>query len=138
MDGREAITGEVTWNAAQDGDSEFWEGTMSNNCAAAIPEGGGIVLSSNFGWVTFPLNLETVLHWQTNNDAAALGVCLRESIEPMITTSNGTKVFATRESPNVSARPRLCLAVELIPEPAAVVGILIVLLAVTFRKFKQY
>ncbi len=139
LDGREAVTGEVTWSSAQDGDSEFWEGTTSNNCAEIVPEGEGIVLSNNFGWVSFPLKLDTVMHWQTNDAAAALGVCIRESLDPMVSsTNNGTKVFATRESPNVNARPRLCLEVELIPEPAAVAGIFIALYAVMFRKFKQY
>ena len=140
MDGRDALTGEVTWNSAQDGDVEFWEGTTTNNCAAAVPEGDGIVLSSNFGWVTFPLKLDTVLNWQTNDDAAALGVCIRESLDPTFSsTNNGTKVFASSESPSSSARPRLCLAVEFIPEPAlALSGVFLALLAVMFRKFKQY
>jgi len=135
MDGREAIAGEVTWNSAQDGDAELWEGTTTNNCAASVPEGAGIVLSGNFGWVTFPLKLDTVLHWQTNDAAAALGVCIRESLDLMfISTNNGTKVFATRESPNVNARPRLCLGVDFIPEPTALVGALIALFALMRAK----
>ena len=134
MDGREALLGEVTWNAAQDGDAEFWEGTTTNNCAASGSEGVGIVLSNNFGWVSFPLKLDTVLNWQTNDVSAALGVCIRESLD-LISTNNGTKVFATRESPNVYARPRLCLGIELIPEPAtAVAGLLIALFALMRAK----
>jgi len=139
IDGREALTGEVSWFCAQIDDIEEWAGASSNNCTATIAEGNGVVLNTNFGWVTFPLKLETVLEWQTNDAAAALGVCIRETHEAMNTTGTfaGTKVFATKESATISARPRLCLGVEYIPEPIMVLFAPILLLAFVRSKLKS-